>query len=89
MKIINIAIIVIFTCALFAACDTDRYANQPTVTVSGSEDPELRKALINELNALNFDYEITKNGDIRYPKKNQAEFEAILTQVSEEQTAGK
>jgi hypothetical protein len=89
MKIIKVAAIVIFACALFAACDTDRYANQPTVTVSGSEDPELRKALINELNALHFDYEITKEGDIRYPQKNQTEFEKILAQVSQEQTAGK
>jgi hypothetical protein len=89
MKIIKVATIVIFACGLCVACDTDRYANQSTMTVREAEDPELRKALINELNALHFDYEITKEGDIRYPQKNQMQFEAILTQVSQEQTAGK
>jgi hypothetical protein len=86
MQIIKIAIIIIFAGGLLTACETDRYANQSTVTVTESADPELRKALIKKLNDLNFDYELTKDGDIRFPRKNQAEFDAILAQVSQETT---
>jgi hypothetical protein len=82
MQIRKIAVMIICACSLLAACDTDRYANQSTVTVTEAEDPELRKALIQKLNALNFDYELTRNGDIRFPKKNQPEFDAILAQVT-------
>ncbi len=84
MKITKVAIIVIFACGLFAACDTDRYANQSTVTTDKPAEPELRKALISKLNAVHFDYEITSDGDIRFPRKNQAEFDALLTQVTQE-----
>jgi flagellar biosynthesis/type III secretory pathway M-ring protein FliF/YscJ len=84
MQISKIAIMILCACSLLAACETDRYANQSTVTVTESEDPELRKALIQKLNAVNFDYELTKDGDIRFPKKNQPEFDAILAQVTQE-----
>lgn len=80
--------VLLSACSLLAGCETDRYANQSTVTVSASEDPEIRKALIKQLNAVNFDYEITRSGDIRFPRKNQAEFDAILAQVSQEHTPG-
>jgi hypothetical protein len=84
MKIIKIAILVIISSGALAACDTDRYANQPTATVSATEDPELRKALIKQLNAVDFDYEITSDGDIRFPRSNRAAFDAILAQVAQE-----
>lgn len=89
-KLKQIAILLTLSAGiLLTACDTDRYANQSTVTVSASENPDIRKALVSKLNALNFDYEITKKGEIRYPRKNQADFEAILAQVTQEQqTAG-
>lgn len=80
--------VLLCACGLLAGCDTDRYANQPTVTVSASEDPEIRKALIKQLNAVNFDYEITRNGDLRFPRKSQPEFDAILAQVTQEHTLG-
>lgn len=79
--------VLISACSLLAGCDTDRYANQSTVTVSASEDPEIRKALIRQLNAVNFDYEITPDGDLRFPRQNQAEFDAILAQVTQGRTA--
>lgn len=88
MKIIRIAIFVLFACGL-PACDTDRYANQPTITVTDVDDPGLRKALIKQLNAVNFDYEITRQGDIRFPRKNQPEFDAILAQIAQEQDTRK
>jgi hypothetical protein len=89
MKIIKVLIIAISASGLLAGCDTDRYANQPTVIVTESEDPEFRKALIRKLNAVDFDYEITRNGDIRFPRSNRAEFDAILAEVTREQAAGK
>jgi hypothetical protein len=85
MQIIKTLMIVISASILLNACDTDRYANQSTVTVAEAENPELRKALIKKLNDLNFDYEITKDGDIRFPRKNQADFDEILGQVAQEQ----
>ena len=84
MQKIKILIILISASFLLNACDTDRYANQSTVTITEAENPELRKALIKKLNDLDFDYEITKDGDIRFPRKNQAEFDSILTQVARE-----
>lgn len=77
-------VIIISASSLLAACDTDRYANQSTVTITEPSQPELRKALISKLNSTNFDYEITKKGDIRFPRKNQAEFDSILSQVTQE-----
>jgi hypothetical protein len=87
MQIIKILMIAISASILLNACDTDRYANQPTLTVTEAENPELRKALIEKLNDLNFDYEVTKDGDIRFPRKNQAEFDSILAQVTRETQA--
>jgi hypothetical protein len=81
--------VLISACSLSAGCDTDRYANQPTVIVTESEDPEFRKALIKKLNAVDFDYEITRDGDIRFPRRNQPEFDKILAQVAQEQNTGK
>jgi hypothetical protein len=89
MQIIKILIIVTSACILLNACDTDRYANQSTLTIAEAENPELRKALIKKLNDLNFDYEITKDGDIRFPRKNQAEFDSILAQVTRETQASR
>lgn len=87
LKRFGILLLVTLICILPGACDTDRYANQSTVTVTEPSEPELRKALISKLNSVNFDYEITKDGDIRYPKKNQSEFDAILAQVAQEARA--
>ncbi|HEX5056092.1 MAG TPA: hypothetical protein VFX02_06305 [Gammaproteobacteria bacterium] len=87
MQIIKTLMIVISASFLLNACDTDRYANQSTVTITEAENPELRKALIKKLNDLDFDYEITKDGDIRFPRQNQAEFDAILGQLSQETQA--